>query len=364
MLKNFSTPESAPQTDAPIRVLVVDDSAFMRFAITKHLNEANGIVVVGSARDGIEALELIPKYNPDVVTLDVEMPRLDGLGTLRRIMAEFPRPVIMLSSLTVEGARETVQALTSGALDFIAKPTNKANIEAVMVDVVAKIRKVARARVYRINAEPAERLGLPPQGTRAVRPLRSADRVVVIGSSTGGPRALNMVIPMLPANLPAAVIIVQHMPVGFTRSLAERLDSISQIGVKEAAPGDRPEVGRALLAPGGFHMVLDREGQVALNQNPTVHGVRPAIDVTMISVAQRFGAATIAVILTGMGSDGTNGSTLVRSLGGQVIAEAESTAVVWGMPRSVYESGATNEVVPLPDVARAIQRAVTASSAS
>ena len=351
-------PESAPHSDAPVRVLVVDDSAFMRFAITKHLNEANGIIVVGSARDGIEALELIPKLNPDVITLDVEMPRLDGLGTLRRIMADFPRPVIMLSSLTVEGARETVQALTAGAVDFIPKPSNKANIETVMVEVIAKIRKVARARVYKISNEAVDRNPVRSNAPRNVRSLRSSDKVVIIGSSTGGPRALNAVIPQLPANLAAAVLIVQHMPVGFTRSLAERLDSISQISVKEAEPGDRPEVGRALLAPGGFHMVLDREGQISLNQNPTVHGVRPAIDVTMISVAQRYGASTIGVVLTGMGSDGTNGSTLIHSLGGVVIAEDESTAVVWGMPRSVFESGATDEVVPLPEVARAIQRAV------
>lgn len=359
MNRNLSMPESASQSDAPIRVLVVDDSAFMRFAITKHLNEATGILVVGSARDGVEALELIPKLNPDVITLDVEMPRLDGLGTLRRIMADFPRPVIMLSSLTVEGARETVQALTAGAVDFIPKPSNKANIETVMVEVIAKIRKVVRARVYKIAGDSSEKNQVRAStASRNVRSLRSSDKIVVIGSSTGGPRALNTVIPQLPANLPAAILIVQHMPVGFTRSLAERLDSISQISVKEAEPGDRPEVGRALLAPGGFHMVLDREGQISLNQNPTVHGVRPAIDVTMISVAQRFGASTIGVVLTGMGSDGTNGSSLIHSLGGLVIAEDESTAVVWGMPRSVYEAGATNEVVPLPDVARAIQRAV------
>ncbi len=353
-----STPDLATPAGQPIRVLVVDDSAFMRFAITKHLNESNGLLVVGSARDGIEALELIPKFNPDVVTLDVEMPRLDGLGTLRRIMAEFPRPVIMLSSLTTEGARETVQALTAGAVDFVSKPTNKANIDTVMDDVVLKIRRAARARVYAIPGEMAEKSTNGSARGRSVRAMRTTDKIVVIGSSTGGPRALNTVIPQLPANLPAAVVIVQHMPVGFTRSLAERLDSLSQLGVKEAAPGDRPEIGRALLAPGGFHMVLDREGQVTLNQNPTVHGVRPAIDVTMISIAQRYGASTISVILTGMGSDGTNGSALVHSMGGYVIAEAESSSVVWGMPRSVYEAGVTNLVVPLPEVAKAIQQAV------
>jgi two-component system chemotaxis response regulator CheB len=166
------------------------------------------------------------------------------------------------------------------------------------------------------------------------------------------------VIPGLPADLPAAVLIVQHMPVGFTRSLAERLDSVSALAIKEAAPGDALEVGRALLAPGGFHMTVDENGRIALNQNPAVHGVRPAVDVTMASVAQRYGAATIGVVLTGMGRDGTNGALLIRSAGGQVIAEDESTCVVWGMPRSVVEAGAADRVVPLPEVAAAIEAAV------
>lgn len=350
-------PGAQPDPEPPIRVMVVDNSAFMRVTISKHLGQQPGIQVVATAHDGLEALALIPGFNPDVITLDVEMPNLDGLSTLREIMAEFPRPVIMLSSLTSEGAVETIQALTCGAVDFIAKPANKANISEVMEDVAVKIKRAAKARVWRIapNQRPET---VPAAALKTSRGLRTEDRVVVIGSSTGGPRALNTVLPGLSAGMPAAVLVVQHMPVGFTRSLAERLDSLCSIRVKEAEPGDRLEVGRVLLAPGGFHMALDPNGLIALNQNPPVHGVRPAIDVTMSSVVQRYGKATVGVVLTGMGSDGTTGSTLIHAAGGRVIAEAESTCVVWGMPRSVTEAGVADMIVPIQDIAAAIEKTV------
>lgn len=344
----------------PIRILVVDDSAFMRFTITKHLSESPDLVVAGTARDGEEALSLIPKLEPDVITLDVEMPRLDGLATLRQIMAKYPRPVIMLSSLTSEGANETVRALTFGAVDFIAKPSNKANINAIMEEVVIKIRRASKARVSTI---PICGSGLPEQPknrSKITRPMLRKEQVLVIGASTGGPRALNTVIPQLPEDLPAAVLIVQHMPVGFTRSLAERLDSVSPLAIREAAPGDRLQIGLCLVAPGGFHMTLDEQGQIALNQNPAVHGVRPAIDVTMAAAVKRYGNSVVGVVLTGMGHDGTHGSLLIHTAGGTVIAEAESSSIVWGMPRSVIEAGAADVVAPLPEVAAAIKRAVRA----
>lgn len=359
--------QGAGNNGKPIRVLIVDDSAYMRFTLSRALSTAPGLEVVGAARDGQEALELIPQLQPDVVTLDMEMPRLDGLSTLRQIMARWPRPVIMLSSLTTEGARETILALTWGAVDCVAKPATKANVAAVLDEVIAKIQAAAQARV---RANPLTLTPLPPSQRagrgvteglskdKSTRPLRMRDRVVVIGASTGGPGALQTVIADLPADLPAAVLIVQHMPVGFTRSLAERLDSLSALAIKEAAPGDALEVGRGLLAPGGFHMTVDESGRIALNQTPAVHGVRPAVDVTMASVAQRYGAASIGVVLTGMGRDGTNGALLIRSAGGQVIAEDESTCVVWGMPRSVVEAGAADRVVPLPQIAAAIEHAV------
>ncbi len=357
------TREPAGQKDK-IRVLIVDDSAFMRLSIGKFLSQNPQIEVIGAAHDGREALEMIPKLNPDVVTLDVEMPVMDGLTTLREIMTRFPRPVVMLSSLTVEGAAETVKALTFGAVDFLAKPDNRTNIGEVMEEATAKVIRAARARVTSSLRSGNVAIPVPTEPQRIQKsntPLRrynQGDRVVVIGSSTGGPRALAAVVPALPANLPAAVLIVQHMPVGFTRSLAERLDGLSAIKVKEAAAGDHLMVGQALLAPGGYHMVVDGSGQIALNQNQPVHGVRPAVDVTLNSVVQRYGKFMVSVILTGMGNDGTNGCVLAHDAGGKVIAEAESTCVVWGMPRSVVEAGAADVVVPLNEVAAAIERAL------
>jgi len=360
MDKGPSTALESKEKTSAIRVLVVDDSAFMRFTIAKYLDEVPEIYVVGTARDGQEALELIPKLDPDVITLDIEMPRLDGISTLREIMAEYPRPVIMLSSLTSDGALETVQALTLGAVDFIEKPANKANMALVMSDVAAKIIRSVHAKVWTLTKANPNRIVPKPAAPagKATRVKHSQERVVVIGTSTGGPRALNTVIPALPGNLQAPVLVVQHMPAGFTNSLAERLDSLSALVVKEAEQGDILEVGRCLIAPGGFHMTLDNFGVVNLNQNPPVHGVRPSADVTMLSVARLYGAEVIGVVLTGMGSDGTNGASLIHSSGGKVVAEAESTCVVWGMPRSVVEAGVADYVVPLGEVASLIEKLV------
>lgn len=344
---------------ASIRVLIVDDSAFMRFTIAKRLDDTPGVEVAGTARDGRHALELITQLNPDVVTMDVEMPHLNGLATLREIMANHPRPVIMLSSLTTDGARETIQALTLGAVDFIAKPSSKANIDSIMDELVAKIRRASNARVRNtVTTTIAFKQKNSLVEQHKFRPLRSTDKILVIGSSTGGPRALNSLVPELPLDLDAALLIVQHMPPGFTRSLAERLDSLSPMAIKEAEPGDRLAPGLGLLAPGGNHMVVDQSGAIALNQNPPVHGVRPAIDVTLSSVVQQFGAATVGVILTGMGSDGTNGAALIKSAGGTVLVEDESTCVVWGMPRSVFEAGLADEVYPLHHMAEGIVKTI------
>ncbi len=346
---------------AAIKVMVVDDSAFMRYAISHHLEGNPLIKVVGTARNGVEALELIPRLNPDVITMDIEMPQMDGLTTLRHVMKQFPRPVIMLSSLTTEGSEATITALTIGAVDFVPKPTQKASINEVMAEVAAKIVKVASIRVKAAPVISKEPLVNVPAKT-PLRPLNRFDPIVVIGSSTGGPKALNTVISGLPADLQAAVVIVQHMPVGFTFSLATRLNTQTGLTVQEAKEGDRLEVGKALLAPGGYHMVFDQQGEVSLNQNPQVHGVRPAVDVSLISLVQNYNKRVIAAILTGMGSDGTNGAKLLHSIGGGVIAEHESTCVVYGMPRSVIEAGAANEIVPLDKIAEAISQRVKKSS--
>lgn len=340
--------------------MIVDDSAFMRFTLAQQLNEHPDIAVIGTASNGKEALKLIPKLQPEVITLDVEMPHMDGLTTLRHIMAEFPRPVIMFSSLTKEGAAETIQALMLGAVDFIAKPANRLDIRAVMNDMTAKIVHASRAKVRSSSTNLVVRAPLKPINApqKTVRAYHRDTPVILIGASTGGPGALSEVVAALPGTLPSPVLIVQHMPAGFTHSLAERLNSIAPLNVKEAEPGDALMVGQVLLAPGGFHMTLDDHDQIALNQKPTVHGVRPAVDVTLTSLIQRYGHHIIAVIMTGMGSDGTHGAALLHSDGGYVIAEHESTCVVWGMPRSVVEANAADAVLPRPQIAPAIEEAV------
>jgi len=338
----------------------VDDSAFMRFTIAQQLNEYPELHVIGTASNGKEALKLIPELQPDVITLDVEMPQMDGLATLRQIMVNFPRPVIMFSSLTREGAAETIQALMLGAVDFVAKPENRTDIRKAMKDLTLKIVCAAKAKVKPVVTHQLIR-SASEQSThlnKQVSVYQKTTPVILIGSSTGGPGALNEIVPALPPHFPSPVLIVQHMPAGFTRSLSERLNSISPLNVKEAESGDQLLVGQVLVAPGGFHMTLDEEERISLNQKAAVHGVRPAVDVTLMSLIQHFSRNVIAVILTGMGSDGTHGASLLHSDGGYVIAEHESTCVVWGMPRSVVEAGAASAVLPRPQIAGAIERVI------
>ncbi len=354
----------------PVRVLVVDDSPFMRYTIAKHLAAVPGIVVVGSAQDGLDALAKIPALNPDVVTLDVEMPRMDGLAALEHIMQDCPTPVVMLSSLTQRGTRTTIQALMKGAVDFVAKPTTSTDMRAVVDDLSLKIKTAAgslpngvlpetgkaketrKTGVPRISTVPKSP---PPKKAKVgLRPFKNGDPVVVIGASTGGPRALQQVLSELPADLAAAVAVVQHMPPGFTRSLANRLNEISGLTVQEAAEGDRLALGMVLLAPGDFHLRFQQGKRVGLDQGPRRNHVRPAVDVAMESAVELYQSSVIGVVLTGMGSDGAEGAGSIKTAGGKVIAEHESTSVVYGMPRSVVEANLADCVVPLPDVASAI----------
>jgi two-component system chemotaxis response regulator CheB len=357
-----------------VRVLVVDDSAFMRYAVARYLEADPDISVVGSASDGLDALVKIPALRPDVVTLDVEMPRMDGLTALQRIMVECPTPVVMLSSLTQRGAHATIRALMRGAIDFVSKPTTNSDIRTVMEELSAKVKMAADARPGRpLGGEAWEQRGkraeeqrskkgfpvasgpLPPCSAAPAkigpRSFHDGDPLIVIGASTGGPRALHQVLSALPADLPAALVVVQHMPPGFTRSLAQRLNEVSALAVQEAADGDRLARGLVLLAPGDFHLQFRGNKQVVLDQGPRCHHVRPAVDVTMESAAQHYGAAVVGVVLTGMGADGTAGAGYIKAAGGKVIAEHEATSVVYGMPRSVTEAGLADRVVALPDVA-------------
>jgi two-component system, chemotaxis family, protein-glutamate methylesterase/glutaminase len=338
----------------PIRVLVVDDSAFMRRIIGEAINEQPDMDLVGTATGGLDALVKVEKLQPDVVTLDVEMPEMDGLTALRHLMARYPRPVVMVSNVTQQGAITTVRALAIGAVDFVAKPSGSISLDFARVreDLVRKIRIAATARV---SASPAP---LPVYAPKPISLPGAIDRLVVIGSSTGGPKALSVLVPALPNDGRTAYLVVQHMPAGFTKSLAERLDSLSQVTVREAAAGDRLSPGVALVAPGDVHLRVGAAWSVELNDGPRIHGVRPSLDVALESAARAFGPRCVAVVLTGMGQDGATGAEAVRKAGGYVLAEAESTCVVWGMPRAVVERGMANQVVPLDDMAAAVTTAI------
>lgn len=304
--------------------------------------------VVGLAGNGLEAIEQIEALRPDVVTLDVEMPKLDGLRALRQIMEKNPLPVVMMSSLTKEGAAATVEALTSGAVDFVAKPTQTISVHQVLDELTEKVRQAARAKV---------RSGSLFGAVKRRRPRAEGgvpERIVLIGSSTGGPGALREVITRLPGELQAGVLVVQHMPPNFTRSLAERLDQLSSLPVREAERGDRVASGQVLVAPGGLHMTLNRSAEVLLNEGPPVNGVRPAVDVTLLSAVAAFGERVLGVILTGMGHDGRDAARALKGAGGRLIAQDEATSTVYGMPRSVVEAGLADRVLPVDEIADAI----------
>ncbi len=336
-----------------VKVLIVDDSAFARLSISRQLSSDPEIEVVGVACDGIEALEKIKELKPNVVTLDVEMPRMGGLKTLEHIMSEEPIPVIMLSSLTGKGTETTIKALELGAIDFFLKssPAAPAGFYGLNGDLNAKVKlaaKVERARLKVVT----RRGEIHPRPERLPsRHPSPLNKVIVIGSSTGGPGALYDLIPNLPGDIPASILIVQHMPPMFTKSLADRLNQLSQIEVKEAESGDSLGKGYALVAPGNYHMMVKMGGKIGLNQGPPVLGLRPAADVTMQSVARVYGALSIGVVLTGMGSDGTRGAASIKAAGGKIAAQDEATCVVYGMPRSVAESGNADKIVPLPQMA-------------
>ena len=351
---------------APIRVLVVDDSAFMRHAVGRLIGEAGDLVVVGSASNGEEGLRAASELRPDVITLDVEMPVLDGPGMLRRLMVANPTRVVMLSSLTTEGAAVTLDALDAGAIDFVAKPGGSLSIDVGRVgqDLVAKIRAAAgmsEASFLAHRSRVARRAALRPAPAAPSAPARSARvgavtarRLVVIASSTGGPSALNAVVPLLPAGLAAGVLIVQHMPAGFTASLADRLRAVGRIPVHEAAANDLITDGEALLAPGDFHMISSASGRIQLSSLPPVNAVRPAADVTLQAVAPVWRDRILCVVLTGMGSDGREGARAVKAHGGTVFAQDRDSSAVWGMPGSVVEAGLADRVVTLDRMADAI----------
>ena len=339
-----------------IKVLIVDDSAFARSVIAKKLGTDPSIAVAGFARDGADALEKIKELKPDVVTMDITMPEMDGLTALEHIMTDDPLPVIMLSALTGPQTHATITALELGAVDFFLKPSvaNPAGVDASALDLIQKIKTAATVSGKRLvagNKKKRLRRRGPPLTDGAIPNMVN---VLVIGASTGGPKALAELMPDIPPNLPTGILIVQHMPPGFTRSLAQRLDQLSQLHVKEAEPGDVVKPGQALLAPGDYHMVVNLDGIIELNRDPPVCGVRPSVDVTIESVVRTYGSSSLAAVLTGMGSDGTRGAAMIKAVNGQVKVEDESTCAVYGMPKSIADAGNADKLVPLHRMAKEI----------
>jgi two-component system chemotaxis response regulator CheB len=347
----------AIQSGDRIRVLVVDDSVVVRSLILRALEVDPAVEVVGAAAHGRIALAKIPHLNPDVITLDVEMPQMDGLETLRHIRQLYPGIyVIMFSSLTEKGAATTLDALTLGANDYVAKPVGESGVEGAISILRSELLPKIKQFFLCGSPTPAVAPRIPPEV--AVRPPAPAGprpprRLLAIGVSTGGPTALSVLIPMLPADFPAPVLIVQHMPPVFTRLLAERLQKQSRLRIEEAEPGALVEPGKILIAPGDFHMYVEKQGslfRIVLDQSTPLNSCRPSVDALFNSVATAYGAAAVGVILTGMGQDGMRGAERLKHAGGYVIAQDEASSVVWGMPGFVARAGIADAVVPLTDV--------------
>lgn len=333
----------------PVRVLVVDDSALVRQLMTEILSADPGIEVVGTAADPLIARQKIKQLAPDVLTLDVEMPRMDGLTFLQNLMRLRPMPVVMVSTLTAAGADTTLEALALGAVDFATKPSvDVATGLAAYADVLrAKVREAARATVRYLETEASDDARYTPV------PYRSTDRIIAIGASTGGTEAIRAVLGSLPADAPP-VVIAQHIPASFSGPFAERLDRHSRLAVREAVDGDAVLPGHAYVAPGGQHLRVQRSGArwlCRLGDDAPVNGHRPSVDVLFDSVARAAGARASAALLTGMGEDGARGLLALREAGAATLAQDQATSVVWGMPGAAVARGAAGEVVPLARVA-------------
>ena len=341
-----------------IKVLVVDDSALMRKLIPQILERDNTIEVVGTAMDGAFGLKKIEDLRPDVVTLDLQMPRMDGMETLRQIMRRHRVPVVIVSALSTEGATATFKALALGAVDFVAKPRDaaSAHMDEIAEDLIRKIKIAAKTRVRNGAARPP--LADPPKLLKpATRPRKEPTKVVAIGVSTGGPYALQYLLSQLPGNFPGSIVVVQHMPEGFTDMFARRLNECCAIDVKEAQSGDLLIAGRALICPGNRHMKLRRmrlASTIVLSDEDRVNGHRPSVDVLFRSVAAEIGSCAIGVLMTGMGDDGAAGMGSIKDAGGLTIAQTEDSCVVFGMPKAAIERGFAMRVVPLEMLANTL----------
>jgi len=341
-------------------VLVVDDSSFMRTLIAEMVESTREFQVVGTAADGIQAIDAIRSLNPDIVTLDIEMPRLDGLQTLDTIMREMPRPVVMLSAAGSERGNEmTLRALERGAVEFVRKPSGPISIDLLTVrqELLAALNAARAVNMAGVQTSP--QAGIPVGAETVPKKIfGAASRVVVIAASTGGPRALGEIVPHLPDTLGAAVLIVQHMPREFTRSLSHRLDLMSPLPVAEAVEGEAVLENHVYLAPGGFHMTVagsSGAATIGLDTSPTIWGVRPAADPLFVSAAEAFGADAIGVVLTGMGRDGAEGLRRIRSAGGKSVIQDRDSSIIYGMPQAAMETAGADRVAAARDIARAIK---------
>jgi two-component system chemotaxis response regulator CheB len=348
-----------------LRVLVVDDSAFMRGAIARLLGSDARFEVVGQARDGDEAVRLAGELQPAVITMDFNMPGLNGADATRAILTRRPTPIVMLSAHTREGEKATVEALAAGAVDFVTKPGGEvsANLSEIRDELINKLLGAAGARVVKPpesspQAVPSSTRSSPRAQPSAPRSMPPGLRLIAIASSTGGPAALVRLLPSLRIAQSAAIVIVQHMPAGFTAALAQQLGERSPFPVREARAGEKLEAGRALVAPGNQHLLVERGGVLALSDAPPVHGVRPAADVTLKSVAQSFGARSVGVVLTGMGRDGALGLAAIKAAGGRTVAQDRDSSTVYGMPKAAVELGVVEEVASLDRLASVVSRLI------
>lgn len=348
-----------------LKVLIVDDSAFMRGAISRVLGNDPRFEVAGQARDGEEAVKLAAELAPDVITMDFNMPGLNGAEATRAILRKRATPIVMLSAHTREGAAATVQALAAGAVDFVEKPDGEvsANLNAIRDVLIEKLLAAAGANVLGSMTTSESTVGETTMSRRGPRstpkPMPAGLRLVVVASSTGGPAALVRVLPEIQLADKAALVVVQHMSPGFTAALAEQLAETIKRPVREATNGDKLGSGAVLVAAGGSHLTVERDGTVRLNDSPPVHGVRPAADVTLKSAAQVYGARTVGVVLTGMGRDGALGLAAVKAAGGRTLAQDKQSCTVFGMPKAAVELGVVDEVLPLDQIGASVSRLVS-----
>jgi len=345
-----------------VKVLIVDDSAFMRKILTDILSDNTRIEVVGTAKNGKDALEQIKILKPDIVTLDVEMPVMDGITALKHIVKEHEIPVVMLSSLTQAGADLTIEALEIGAVDFITKPTSifKINTDEIKNSLVEKILEASKVSVRKVSRLSSRRV--IKREKHIFERSNKIKNIIAIGTSTGGPRALQSVVTEIPGDVSAAVLIVQHMPVGFTKSLADRLNTMSEIEIKEAENGDVLKPGCGYLAPGGYQMEVKKRGSdyvIQLDDSQLVYGHRPSVDAMLYSIVNQNIKNTIGVIMTGMGSDGADGLLKLKNNGKiKIIAQDEDSCVVYGMPGSAVKNNSVDVVVPLNNITKEIMKAM------